>query len=188
MKVALFSAKPYDVASFTAANGSFDHELEFFEDCMRGRAAPLAEGFPAVCLFVNDIADARVLAKLADRGVRYVALRCAGFNNLDLGAAGRLGIAVVRVPAYSPNAVAEHTIGLILTLNRRIHRAYNRVRDGNFSLDGLSGSTWPGRPPGWSAPGGLARSSPACSGTSAAACSPMTFTRMPACSSWASST
>ena len=139
MKVALFSTKPYDVASFTAASSSFAHELKFFEDRMRGRAAPLAEGFPAVCLFVNDTADARVLAKLADRGVRYVALRCAGFNNVDLEAARRLGIVVVRVPAYSPNAVAEHTIALILALNRRIHRAYNRVRDGNFSLDGLVG-------------------------------------------------
>jgi len=148
MKIALFSAKPYDIASFTAANGSFDHELEFFEDRMRGRAAPLAEGFPAVCLFVNDVADARVLAKLADRGVRYVALRCAGFNNLDLAAAGRLGIVVVRVPAYSPNAVAEHTIALILTLNRRIHRAYNRVRDGNFSLDGLVGFDLAGKTAG----------------------------------------
>jgi D-lactate dehydrogenase len=148
VKIALFSAKPYDIASFTAANESFDHELEFFEDRMRGRAAPLAEGFPAVCLFVNDIADARVLAKLADRGVRYVALRCAGYNNLDLAAAGRLGIVVVRVPAYSPNAVAEHTIALILTLNRRIHRAYNRVRDGNFSLDGLVGFDLAGKTAG----------------------------------------
>lgn len=148
MKVALFSTKPYDVASFTAASSSFAHELEFFEDRMRGRAAPLAEGFPAVCLFVNDTADARVLAKLADRGVRYVALRCAGFNNVDLDAARRLGIVVVRVPAYSPNAVAEHTIALILALNRRIHRAYNRVRDGNFSLDGLVGFDLAGKTAG----------------------------------------
>jgi len=148
MKVALFSTKPYDVASFTAASSSFGHELEFFEDRMRGRAAPLAEGFPAVCLFVNDTADARVLAKLADRGVRFVALRCAGFNNVDLDAARRLGIVVVRVPAYSPNAVAEHTIALILALNRRIHRAYNRVRDGNFSLDGLVGFDLAGKTAG----------------------------------------
>lgn len=148
MKVALFSTKPYDVASFTAASSSFAHELEFFEDRMRGRAAPLAEGFPAVCLFVNDTADARVLAKLAVRGVRYVALRCAGFNNVDLDAARRLGIVVVRVPAYSPNAVAEHTIALILALNRRIHRAYNRVRDGNFSLDGLVGFDLAGKTAG----------------------------------------
>jgi len=139
MRVAVFSTKPYDQVTFTAANEAFGHDLDFLEDRLRGRSAPLAEGATAVCIFVNDVADARVLGKLHERGVRVVALRCAGFNNVDLAAAEALGITVVRVPAYSPNAVAEHTIALILALNRRIHKAYNRVRDGNFSLEGLVG-------------------------------------------------
>ena len=99
----------------------------------------LADGFPAVCLFVNDLCDAEVLEILAAGGTRLVALRCAGFNNVDLAAAADLGIPVVRVPAYSPHAVAEFTVGLILTLNRQIHRAYNRTRENNFALDGLLG-------------------------------------------------
>ena len=113
-----------------------------------GASVPLAEGCPGVCLFVNDVADARVLEKLAERGVRHLALRCAGFNNVDLHAASRLGMNVVRVPAYSPNAVAEHTIALILALNRRIHRAYGRVRDGNFALEGLVGFDLAGKTAG----------------------------------------
>ena len=100
---------------------------------------PLAEGAQAVCVFVNDVLDDAALTALAAVGVRHVALRCAGFNNVDVVAAARLGLDVVRVPAYSPNTVAEHTIALILALNRRIHKAYNRVRDGNFALDGLVG-------------------------------------------------
>ncbi|MFW2383422.1 MAG: 2-hydroxyacid dehydrogenase, partial [Acidimicrobiales bacterium] len=101
--------------------------------------AELAGGAPTVCAFVNDDLSAGVLEQLASAGTRIVALRCAGFNNVDLDAAKRLGLDVVRVPAYSPNAVAEHTLALILALNRNIHRAYGRVRDGNFSLDGLVG-------------------------------------------------
>ncbi len=148
MRMALFSAKPYEAASFDAANADRRHQIDLYEDRLRPATAPLANGADAVCIFVNDIADAETLTILADGGVRHVALRCAGFNNVDLDAAGRLGMTVVRVPAYSPNAVAEHTIALILALDRRIYKAYNRVRDGNFSLDGLVGFDLAGKTAG----------------------------------------
>ncbi len=139
MKVAVFSTKPYDRKFFEQAQQDFDHELTFFEPRLTPLTAPLAKGFDAACLFVNDQADAKTLEILADLDVKTIALRCAGFNNVDLNAAERLGQTVVRVPAYSPYAVAEHTVGLMLTLDRQIHRAYNRVREGNFALDGLLG-------------------------------------------------
>ncbi len=139
MHVAMYSSKSYDEASFAAANETGRHEILHLEDRLHPGTAQLARGAAAVCVFVNDTVDALTLEALHDAGVQHVALRCAGFNNVDLEAATRLGIDVVRVPAYSPNAVAEHTIALILGLNRRLHRAYNRVRDGNFSLDGLVG-------------------------------------------------
>ena len=148
MKVALFSAKSYDEASFEQANGDARHDIEWFEERLSARTAQLASGADAVCIFVNDIADAEVLTALADVGVLHVVLRCAGFNNVDLDAAARLGISVARVPAYSPNAVAEHTIALILALNRHIHKAYNRVRDHNFSLQGLVGFDLAGKTAG----------------------------------------
>ncbi|WP_166826543.1 2-hydroxyacid dehydrogenase [Thalassoroseus pseudoceratinae] len=139
MKVALFSTKPYDRKFFKQANQESPHELTFLEPRLTPLTAPLAKGYDAACLFVNDQADAETLEVLADSGVKVLALRCAGFNNVDLNAAERLGLTVVRVPAYSPHAVAEHTVGLMLTLNRQIHRGYNRVREGNFALDGLLG-------------------------------------------------
>ncbi|OEY66003.1 2-hydroxyacid dehydrogenase [Marinobacter sp. X15-166B] len=140
MKVAVFSTKPYDQRFLTLANtGERPHQLEFYEPRLSAATATLAQGFEAVCVFVNDEASAGVLARLAAGGTRVVALRCAGFNNVDLPAAQKLGIDVVRVPAYSPYAVAEHTVALMLTLNRQIHRAYHRIRDGNFSLEGLLG-------------------------------------------------
>ncbi|HMR34131.1 MAG TPA: 2-hydroxyacid dehydrogenase [Geminicoccaceae bacterium] len=139
MRVAVFSTKPYDRRSLESANADHGHELVFVETRLSPETALLSEGFPAVCVFVNDVVDAAVLDVLATGGTRLVALRCAGFNNVDLAAAKRLGIAVVRVPAYSPHAVSEFTVGLILTLNRQIHRAYNRVRENNFALDGLLG-------------------------------------------------
>jgi len=139
MRVALFSAKPYDVAPFDAANADHRYTIDRYEDRLRPATAPLATGADAVCIFVNDVADRETLTVLAECGVRHVALRCAGFNNVDLTAAAHLGMTIVRVPAYSPNAVAEHTIALVLALNRRIYKAYNRVRDGNFALDGLVG-------------------------------------------------
>ena len=123
----------------STVNSPTQHELAFFEPRLNRDTAILAAGFPAVCVFVHDQVDAPTLKLLASRGTKLVVLRCAGFNNVDLQAAADLGITVVRVPAYSPYGVAEHAVGLILSLNRKIHRAYNRVREGNFSLDGLLG-------------------------------------------------
>jgi D-lactate dehydrogenase len=148
VKVAIFSTKPYDREFLSAANGEQQHELVFLEPRLARETVALAAGFPAVCVFVNDQLDAQVLAELAAHGTRIIALRCAGFNNVDLDAARALGQTVVRVPAYSPHAVAEHTIALILALNRKIPRAFNRVREGNFALDGLLGFDLHGRTTG----------------------------------------
>ena len=139
MRISVFSTKPYDRQFLTDANGGAGHELTFLEPRLSVETAPLAGGADAGCVFVNDVVDRPVLEKLGQQGVRLVALRCAGFNNVDLAAARDLGISVCRVPAYSPHSVAEHTLALILSLNRNIHRAYNRVREGNFALDGLLG-------------------------------------------------
>jgi D-lactate dehydrogenase len=138
VNIAIFSAKRYDREFLNAANGSL-HKLRFFEPHLNEETVGLATGFEAVCVFVNDHVNAAVIAKLRSLGVRLIALRCAGYNNVDLSAATKHGITVVRVPAYSPYAVAEHTIALMLALNRKVHRAYNRVREGNFALDGLVG-------------------------------------------------
>ena len=138
MKVAIFSVKKHDREFLNAANGS-RHELRFFEPQLNEETAGLATGFEAVCVFVNDHVNAAVIAKLRLLGVRLIALRCAGYNNVDLSAATKHGITVLRVPAYSPHAVAEHTIALMLALNRKVNRAYNRVREGNLALDGLVG-------------------------------------------------
>jgi len=139
MKIAFFSTKPYDKRFFVAANESVGHELTFFETKLTADTAALADGFEGVCVFVNDPLDAQVLEKLAGQGCKLILLRCAGYNNVDLDAADRLGLTVCRVPVYSPYAVAEHTVALILTLNRKVHKAYNRVREGNFAIDGLIG-------------------------------------------------
>jgi D-lactate dehydrogenase len=139
MKVAVFSTKPYDREFLAAANDEFSHELVFFEPRLNWQTCPLAAGFPAVCAFVNDQLDAHVLVTLAKQSTRLIAMRCAGFNNVDLRIADEMGLTVVRVPAYSPHAVAEHTVGLMLALNRRLYKAYNRVREGNFALEGLLG-------------------------------------------------
>jgi len=138
VKVAIFSVKKYDREFLNAANRSC-HELRFFQPHLCEETAGLAAGFEAVCVFVNDQVNAVVIARLHSLGVRLIALRCAGYNNVDLPAATKHGITVVRVPAYSPYAVAEHTLALMLALNRKVHRAYNRVREGNFALDGLVG-------------------------------------------------
>jgi D-lactate dehydrogenase len=145
MKVAVFGTRRYDREFLSRANARFGHELSFLEPRLDPETAALAAGYPAVCLFVNDRADAAVLVKLAANGVRIIALRCAGTNNVDLATAGRLGIRVARVPAYSPYAVAEHTVALMLALNRKICRANARVHEGNFSLDGLLGFDMRGR-------------------------------------------
>jgi D-lactate dehydrogenase len=139
MRVIVFSDKPYWQRFLTEANESVGHELAFLEPALNARTAALADGYRAVCVFVHDQADAAVLQTLRQGGTDLVALRCAGFNNVDLEAAARLGIKVVRVPAYSPHAVAEHAVSLITAMNRKIHRAYARVREGNMALEGLLG-------------------------------------------------
>ncbi len=144
MKIAVFSTKPYDQEFLGKAAGAA-HVIRFFEAHLCEETASLAAGFDAVCVFVNDTLNASVLETIAAFGVKLVALRCAGFNNVDLAAAAKLGITVVRVPAYSPYAVAEHAVALVLALNRKVHRAYNRVREGNFALDGLLGFDLHGR-------------------------------------------
>jgi D-lactate dehydrogenase len=147
MKVAVFSTKRHDRESLLAANATAGqkHELSFVEAHLDARTAALATGADAVCPFVNDRIDRATLSALRDQGVKLIALRSAGFNNVDLNAAEELGIRVARVPAYSPWAVAEHAAALILALNRKTHRAYARVREGNFALDGLLGFDLHGR-------------------------------------------
>ncbi len=145
MRVAVFSSKPYDKTYLSAAAEGSGHALDFFEARLNIEQAPLADGYDAVCAFVHDELDADVLRKLAEGGTRFVALRAAGFNNVDLEVARELGLRVGRVPAYSPYAVAEHSVALIMSLLRRTNRAYNRVRDGNFALDGLLGYDLHGR-------------------------------------------
>lgn len=138
MKVAVFSSKPYDEDYLTRANNG-KHELEFHAVALSAKTAVLAQGCSAVCCFVNDCLNAQVLSLLAEMRIAFVALRCAGFNQVDLVAAKKLGIKVARVPEYSPHAVAEHALGLILMLNRNLHRAYHRVRENDYSLNGLIG-------------------------------------------------
>lgn len=145
MKVALFSTKPYDRSFFEAANEVSGHTVTFLEPRLTAETAILATGHEAVCAFVNDDLGAGVLRALYAGGVRHIALRSAGFNHVDLDCANELGLTVTHVPAYSPHAVAEHTTALILTLNRKTHRAYTRVREGNFSIDGLLGFDMHGR-------------------------------------------
>jgi D-lactate dehydrogenase len=139
MNVAVFSTKPYDRRFLSAANVDGAHDLTFFEPRLTIETSVLAAGFPAISVFVNDVLDRAVLEVLAAGGTRIISLRSAGFNHVDLEAAAEFGLTVVRVPAYSPHAVAEHTVALILALNRKLPRAFNRVREGNFSLDGLLG-------------------------------------------------
>ncbi|WP_296249103.1 2-hydroxyacid dehydrogenase [Pseudomonas sp. UBA4194] len=143
MKIALFSAQPYDRRFFEEVlhrdHSDKDWAITYFADRLDADTVALAQGFDAICVFVNDQLDAKVLRTLKQYGVEAVLLRCAGFNNVDLTAVQALGLHVSRVPAYSPEAVAEHTLALVMTLNRHTHRAYNRVREGNFMLDGLLG-------------------------------------------------
>lgn len=139
MKISIFSTKSYDRQFFTVANELHYHDLTFLEPLLNRHTAALAVDATAICAFVNDEIDRSTLEILASNGVRLIALRCAGYNNVDVETAKKLGIKMVRVPAYSPHAVAEHAVGLMLTLNRKFHRAYNRVREGNFVLEGLLG-------------------------------------------------
>lgn len=137
-KIAFFGAKPYDIASFDKVNEKYNYDIRYYKGHLNPNNVVLTQDTDVVCIFVNDTADAAVIDAMVDNGVKLLALRCAGFNNVDLKAAkGKLP--VVRVPAYSPYAVAEYSLALMLSLNRKIHRAYWRTRDGNFSLDGLMG-------------------------------------------------
>jgi D-lactate dehydrogenase len=139
MKVAVFSTKSYDRQFLEAANHAHGHKLVFLEPRLTETTASLAAGCRAICVFINDNLDASTVKAIAEQSVQLIALRSAGFNHVDLAATEALGLTVVRVPAYSPHAVAEHAVALILALNRKIYRAYNRVRDDNFSLEGLMG-------------------------------------------------
>lgn len=139
MNIAFFSTKKYDQDFFDSTNIDFNHQLTFFETGLNEHTASLTKDFNAVCVFVNDDLNAATIDQLAKNGIQLIALRCAGFNNVDLKAAAEKNIKVVRVPAYSPQAVAEHAVALILTLNRKTHKAYNRVRENNFSLEKLTG-------------------------------------------------
>jgi D-lactate dehydrogenase len=145
MHFAFFSAKPYDRRFFDTANQGRRHTLTYLEPRLTKETASLAHGCDAVCAFVNDQLDAAVLELLAAGGTRLIALRSAGYNHVDRAAASRLNLTAVYVPRYSPHSVAEHTLALMLALNRKIHRAYNRVREGNFSIDGLLGFDFHGR-------------------------------------------
>ncbi|BAZ68132.1 D-isomer specific 2-hydroxyacid dehydrogenase NAD-binding protein [Fischerella sp. NIES-4106] len=141
MRVAVFSSKSYDREFLDAANAAVqaNHEFVYFDTRLSPKTASLAVDFPAVCVFVNDDVGAETLEILAEQGTRFIALRSTGFNNVDLKTAAELGIKVARVTVYSPFSVAEHAVSLVLMLNRRLYRAYNRVRDDNFSLEGLLG-------------------------------------------------
>lgn len=139
MKVAVFSTKSYDREYLDKLNQERKHELVYFEASLKAETVRLAENFDAVCVFVNDKIDKELIEKLKKLGIKLIVLRCAGFNNVDIEAACEQNMPVLRVPAYSPNAVAEHALALIMTLNRKTHKAYNRVREGNFSIERLTG-------------------------------------------------
>jgi D-lactate dehydrogenase len=139
MKVAIYSTQSYDQQFFNLVNADFGHELVYLEPALTANTAILAAGSDAVCVFVNDNVDAATLKVLQQSGIRTLVLRCAGFNQVDLTAAKSLNISVFRVPSYSPEAVAEHAVAMIMTLNRKTHKAYNRIREGNFSLERLIG-------------------------------------------------
>lgn len=157
MRIVVSSAKPHDVEFLTAANERAGHELTFLEPRLTLETVSLAGGFEAVCPFVNDQLDRPVLERLAEGGTRLLTLRSAGYNHVDVPAAAELGLTVAHVPAYSPYAVAEHAVGMILALNRKLHRAYARVREGNFALEGLLGFDLHGRTVGVIGTGAIGR-------------------------------
>ena len=157
LKICFFGSQPYDEDSFKEANKAYGLDLIFYKGNLNKNNIVLAKECDAVCVFVNDTVDREVITKLAEYGVKLIALRCAGFNNVDLEAAEEFGIKVVRVPAYSPYAVAEHTVALMLALNRRIPRATWRTRDGNFSLHGLLGFDMHGKTAGIIGTGRIAK-------------------------------
>lgn len=158
MKIIFFSAQPYDIDFFNRYNNSYDFELVFLDSQLNEQTTGLVDIADAVCVFVNDKVNAAVCKQLAAKGVKIIALRCAGFNNVDLEAAKANGIHVCRVPAYSPEAVAEHALALMMTLNRKTHKAYNRVREQNFSLNGLLGFNLHGKTVGVIGTGNIGKS------------------------------
>ena len=156
-KIAFFGTKPYDRNYFEAQNEKYGYDIKFFKGNLNADNVSLTNGMDAVCIFVNDTADKNIIEKLDENGVKLIALRCAGFNNVDLDAAQKHNITVVRVPAYSPFAVAEYALTLMLTLNRKVHRAFLRTRDANFSLHGLEGFDMHGKTVGIIGTGKIAK-------------------------------
>lgn len=156
-KIAFFGTKPYDEKSFNKANERYGFDIRYYKGLLNMNNLVLTQGVDAVCIFVNDVADAEIIEGMAKNGVKLLALRMAGFNNVDLKAACKVGMKVVRVPAYSPYAVAEYAVALMLALDRKIHRAYWRTRDGNFSLHGLMGFDMHGKTVGIIGTGKIAK-------------------------------
>ena len=156
VKVAFFDTKSYDESSFNKVNQKYGYDIKYFKGHLNINNVTLTKGMDVACIFVNAVADAPVIDELVANGVKLIALRCAGYNNVDLNAT-RDRIKVVRVPAYSPYAVAEHTLALMLTLNRKTHRAYNRTREGNFALSGLMGFDMYGKTAGIIGTGKIAK-------------------------------
>lgn len=155
-KIAFFDAKPYDQESFNQENKKFGFDIRYFDGHLSINNVSLTKNMDVVCIFVNAVVDVYVVNELINNGVKLIALRCAGYNNVDLNATNGK-IKVVRVPAYSPYAVAEHTLALMLTLNRKIHKAYNRTREGNFALNGLMGFDMHGKTAGIIGTGKIAK-------------------------------
>jgi len=156
IKVAFFDSKPYDETSFKKANEKYGFDIRFYKGHLNKDNVVLSKGADVVCIFVNAVVDANVIDDLIENGVKLIALRCAGYNNVDIIAAHNR-IKIVRVPAYSPYAVAEHTLALMLTLNRKTHKAYSRTREGNFSLNGLLGFDMHGKTAGMIGTGKIAK-------------------------------
>ena len=157
MKIAFFYAKNFEKPQFDAVNAAHGHEIRYIDAALNSTTAPLANGFDAVCIFVNDKCDAATVDILAAGGVKLILCRSAGFNQVDLAAVKRHGMTVMRVPAYSPESIAEHAVGMILTLVRNLHHQYNRVRNGNFAMDNLVGFTLAGRTAGIVGTGNIGR-------------------------------
>lgn len=157
MKIAFFSTKAYDRESFDSHLKDLHHEVSYLEPRLELRTLSLAEGHQAICTFVNDQISEDILKRMSQMDIRLIALRCAGYNQVDLKSASKYGIKIVRVPAYSPEAVAEHAFALILTLARKTHKAYNRVRENNFSLEGLTGVNISGKTIGVIGTGAIGR-------------------------------
>ena len=145
MEIIFYSAKRYDHEYFNLLNRKYQHKLRYVEDRLTSKTVDLIKQESVVCVFVNDVLDQEVLSLLAQQDVKLIALRCAGFDNVDLNAAKQFGIKVIRVGSYSPNSVAEHALCLMLALNRKVYKSYNRVKSGNFSIDGLLGFDFSGK-------------------------------------------